>query len=110
MKKILSAVLMLGIMLLFSSCTLNLGDTHIDLPWWAMMLLVVIPSTVMGLIIAWCGTHKNRNGIYVCPHCGHRFKPGVRILWSLHVMDEYLLRCPQCKKRDWCSLSYDQDE
>ncbi len=110
MKKRIGMLLVVGMMLLCSSCTLNMGDTHVDLPWPIMTAFMLAPTLLITFIVVWCTTSDNRKNIYVCPHCHHRFKPGVRVIWSPHVMDEYSLKCPRCGKRDWCSMSYDQND
>ncbi len=110
MKKAAFCVLLPSMVMLFSSCTLHLGEYNINLPWQVMTILVVIPSLLITFFVAWGSTEKNRKGFYVCSHCQHRFKPGWRVLYSPHVNDEYVLTCPHCGKRDWCSMSYDQEE
>ncbi len=101
--------LIIGILLFCSGCTLNLGETTIDVPWPVITVLVVIPSLLPAAFFIWCGTHHNAHATYVCPHCHHRFKPRWRVLYSPHINDDYVLRCPHCKTRDLCSMSYDQE-
>lgn len=110
MKKAAIAILFFGMMMSFSSCTVHLGEINIDVPWWVVTIFVVIPSLTIACIAAWFGTRKNRKAIYVCQHCQHRFKPGWHVLYSLHANDDYLLTCPHCKQRDWCSMSYNQED
>ncbi len=104
-------IVLIGIMLCtFTSCTLHLGDTNIELPWWAVTVVSVIPALLIVGVVAWGTVSDNAKSFYVCPHCHHRFKPGLRVLYSPHVNDEYCLTCPHCGKRDFCSMSYDQSE
>lgn len=109
MKKSVMATLVTAMMLFFSSCAVHLGDTTLDLPWWMVTMLSVIPALLIVVLVAWATVGKNAKSYYVCPHCHHRFKPGWRIVFSFHVMDEYSLKCPHCGKRDMCSMSYDQE-
>ncbi len=75
-----------------------------------MTILVVIPSLLIAAFFVWCSVCHNAKAVYVCEHCQHRFKAGWKVLFSLHVNDDYVLKCPHCGKRDFCHMSYDQEE
>jgi len=76
------------------------GET-IWIPWqWG--LLFVLPLIFLVMFIAACFLTKNT---YACPICGHCFrKKWYHLIFSAHTMGDRWLRCPQCRKRDWCSL------
>ena len=46
---------------------------------------------------------------FVCPNCGHRFHPKKRIVIAVGE-DKAYIKCPACKKRDFCQRPYDFDE
>ncbi len=109
MKKLTMCICLAMMMLLCSSCTVHLGDQSMDLPWWLVTVLSIIPALLIVALVAWGTVGENAKAFYVCPHCHHRFKPGWRIVFRPHVMDEYSLKCPHCGKRGMCSMSYDQE-
>jgi len=43
--------------------------------------------------------------IWACPNCGHRFKPKLYQMFTLHINNARMLRCPKCRKADWHSYS-----
>lgn len=46
---------------------------------------------------------------FVCPNCGHRFHTKKKIAIAVGE-DKAYLKCPACKKRDFCKRPYDLDE
>ena len=109
MKRRFISLFVCALPFLFSSCAVHVNGATVMMPWQMVTLLSVIPSLLIIVTVVWLTTAENRKALYVCPHCHHRFKPGWRVVFAPHVMDEYALTCPHCGKRDWCSMSYDQD-
>ncbi len=111
MKRLfLLLILLWSIVCTCSSCTLHLGDVNIQLPWWLMTVLIVIPSLLITGFVTWCNVSDDAKTFYVCEHCHHRFKPGWRVLYSPHFGNDYIFKCPFCNKRASCSPSYNQDD
>lgn len=56
--------------------------------------------------------------IYECPQCGHKFRANpykvffTNGIWEVFNLDgsaskHAKLKCPNCKKKDWCKKHYD---
>ena len=49
---------------------------------------------------------------YVCPNCGHRFRPKwyqmLLGVGTAYAYDCAKLRCPACHKWDMCSIAHDE--
>lgn len=97
-------------MVMLTSCKWNLGETSVEMPWWWMLGVVILPSLIIAALVIGITAENVRKTVYVCPHCGGRFKPGWRGVFAPHIQDEYKLKCPHCQKRDWCSPSYKQEK
>lgn len=43
---------------------------------------------------------------YKCSNCGHKFNPNfIDTLGRFNILWEIKLKCPNCKKETWCSLT-----
>ena len=72
----------------------------------ASIVVIVLAITFLAVLIAL----KSLSGlIFVCDKCGCRFRlKSSRYLFSTHMNDDRLLKCPHCNKKGWCSKSHDQ--
>ncbi len=94
MRKLFSMIALIVLMLSLSGCTVNWFDKHYDVPWF----VIAIPVTIIFLI-----AHIYiMSGTYVCPECGTSFKPKWYQFSAFHFMGERLVKCPKCKKTNFC--------
>lgn len=46
---------------------------------------------------------------YRCKNCGKVFRPDLKqCLLTIHAYDDFMLRCPHCGKKDWCTVVDDK--
>lgn len=71
-----------------------------------LLLLIILPvSLFLGLIFA----YDMSKVVYTCPKCGKRFRAKwYKYLLSGHYGKGKVLKCPKCKTRQLCVVSYDQ--
>lgn len=71
-----------------------------------LLLLIILPvSLFLGLIFA----YDMSRVVYTCPKCGNRFRAKwYKYLLSAHYGKDKVLRCPKCKTRQLCVVSYDR--
>lgn len=95
MKKFLSIIILIVLVLSLSGCTVNWFDKQYDVPWF----VIAVPVAVIFII-----AHFHiMSGTYICPVCGATFKPKwYQISAYLHFMGKRLIKCPNCKKRSYC--------
>lgn len=109
MKKKLYALcaLLCTLTLLSTSCTVNWFDRQYDVPWW----MIAIPATVFTVgMIAWATAYITSK-TYVCPRCAHTFRPKwTAAIFSIHVNDDRLFKCPRCGKRSFCRPSRSRED
>ena len=82
--------------------TFNWFDEHyyIPMPLW----MAVIITVLFILVVCAIGGSVLAKNTYACPNCGHLFKKKwYQMMLSLHINDNRWLKCPSCKKKDWCS-------
>ena len=79
--------------MVLTSCDAHFGSKHFDIPWWAVVLIIVIPVAA-GIIIS---ANVISKGEYKCRQCGKTFYPTkMQCVFSLHVGEERVFRCPHC--------------
>lgn len=94
-------ILLCILTLLLSSCTVNWFDKQYDVAWW----VIAIPVTVWTLAWLIGGSCYIASKKYVCPTCTRSFSPKwYRAMFSIHMNDDRLFRCPYCGKRSFCRL------
>ena len=101
MKK--KAIFVLLICLLMSCCTscqVNWFDKQYTVPWW----VIVIPSiSIIVISLVWAGKRMTSKR-YVCSECGEKFYPKfLQALFSVHLNDAHVFRCPHCGKKGFCN-------
>ena len=82
--------------LFLTSCKVNwFGDT-LDVPWYYVVIPVVLVFVVAyALIMA---------QTYICPHCKTEFKPKwYQLSICVHFMGKRLAKCPECKRTSYCA-------
>ena len=95
MRKWLSIVISVFLMLSLTGCTVNWFDGQCDVPWFVVAIPVAIVFVIAHIHVM--------SGTYVCPECGTEFKPKwYQISAYLHFMGERLIKCPNCKKTSFC--------
>lgn len=87
----------------------NWFDKTIYLPWQIGVPIIVAMVAVAGLI-AYFILRRLAKKTYACPSYGHRFNIKPRQLLTTHLGDAYLLKCPSCGKKSFCSPSYEQGD
>ena len=94
MKRAISSILLTISLLSLSGCRVNWFDRHYDVPWYFIAIPVAIIFIVAHIIIM--------SGTYVCSECGTEFKPKwYQISAYIHFMGKRLLKCPNCKTKDF---------
>ncbi len=90
--------------------TLNFGENHIEVPIGigiAVILIAVIPIIIFFV----CLGREEIEKWFICDKCGHRFKPeDKKVLFSIRMNNERMLKCPRCGKVSFCYPSYDQSD
>ena len=71
-----------------------------------LLLIIIIPvSLILGLVFV----GDISKTVYTCPKCGKRFRAKwYKYLLSGHYGKGKVLKCPKCKTRQLCVVSYDQ--
>ncbi len=109
MKKLLSVILFLSVLVFgLTSCQINvnwLGKQY-PVPWW----MIVIPSIVIiAVALVFSGKHVASKE-YVCSECGEKFYPKFfQAIFSVHLNDARVFKCPHCGKKGFCSSVQDDD-
>ena len=66
------------------------------------LLTALIPLTAVAVIVILArriGSHR-----FQCKHCSQEFSiPWPKVLITAHTGNEYLLVCPVCKVKGWCT-------
>lgn len=111
MKKMLYSFSCLGILFFLTSCDVHFGTTHYDVPWWYIAIPTAIFSTLICLIaFPVAGKHLAKKK-YVCQKCGKTFHPKWYVaMFSIHINDDRLFKCPYCGQKGFCHLSEDQSD
>ena len=101
MKKVLSILIALYSTIILCSCKVNWFTTTIDVPWYNVLLFIIVPCIIVFLIVYKAILSKT----YVCRHCGAQFSPKwYQLSVSVHFMGERLIKCPKCNKRSFCKI------
>ncbi len=105
MKKFSLASCAFIVLLSLCSCQVNVSSATYDVPWW-----IIIVPTVVFIFVVWYAVGKYiSKKKYVCPSCHKTFYPKWwGAAFSLHVNDDRALKCPHCKKKSFCHLSWEQ--
>ena len=100
-------VLLCILTLLLTSCKVNWFDKQYDVPWW----VIAIPVTIWSLAWLIGGSFYIASKKYVCPSCARAFSPKwYQAMFSIHINDDRIFRCPYCGKRSFCRLSREPKE
>ena len=90
---------------LLTSCTVNWFDKQYDVVWW----VIAIPVTIWSLAWLIGGGMYIASKTYICPQCRRKFHPlWWKAMFSLHINDDRLFKCPHCGKRSFCKLYRDR--
>ena len=95
MKKIFALTMLLLSLLSLSSCQVNWFGATYDVPWYTVVIPVLLLFAVCYAYII------TRN--YLCPKCKTVFKPRwYHVSVGFHFGKKRLLRCPVCHRRGFC--------
>lgn len=96
MKKLISLLTFIFLILTLSGCTVNWFDRQYDVPWFVIAIPVAIIFIIAHIHIM--------SGTYACPNCSAVFKlKWYQISAYLHLGSKRYIKCPNCKKTDFCS-------
>ncbi len=107
-KKIFLIAVLICIMILsLTSCQVNWFDRHYDVPWWMIAIPIVIFSLIVWIVAGKCIASKK----YICPKCNKTFYPEW---WSaavsIHINNNRVFKCPNCKTKSFCRISKETEE
>ncbi len=106
MKRLLLLTFSLYFLVCLTGCEVHWHEESMDVPWYVIAIPVAVFSLLCILIAGLCSSKKR----FVCPKCHNTFRPNRwRVVFAPHIGEEHLLRCPHCKAREVCYLSYNQD-
>ena len=95
--KFLTAVILPVIFL--TSCEAHLGPQKYEVEWYVVtvptVLVIAASLVITGIVLS--------KKTYVCPKCGHRFRPKwYQAAISVHAGSDRLFKCPNCGNRGFC--------
>ena len=86
--------------------TVNWGDTHIHLGLWGSVAVAVFLILFMLIVCIWDAKSVAKKK-WSCPKCYTSFGVNWKSAFPpVHYGDEYLVKCPKCKKRHICVESH----
>ena len=89
-------LLLLAQTILLSSCRVNWFSESYDVPWWA----VVVPLVLIIVIAHFSIVART----YRCPECGERIRPKwYEITAWVHSERGRVMKCPKCGRMGFCS-------
>jgi len=79
-------------------------------------IIIIVLGVVLGIAKVCLRTYIFDRGVYektyACPNCGARFQvKWYQMIFRIYAVSVYNaahLRCPVCRKRDMCSIVYDE--
>ena len=97
MKKLFSLLIIPTTTLSLSSCTINWFGGTMDVPWYYVVIPVVM--------IAVCGYFILMSKTYICPDCGTEFKAKPYHLFvTIHMGRKRIAKCPKCGRKGFCNI------
>lgn len=95
MKKHILFIITAISMLSLTSCKVNWFGETLDVPWYFVVIPVVIIFVVSYIILI--------SRSYVCPACKTEIKPKwYDFSVCIHLGGERVLKCPKCGRRGFC--------
>ncbi|MBQ9121145.1 MAG: hypothetical protein IJY12_02140 [Clostridia bacterium] len=105
MKRVFLMLCLALFPLCLTSCRVRWFGQMLEAPWWIVALPVLLFSAVALYLAGRAVAHTR----FVCPHCYKTFHPKPwAAVFSFHVNEAHVLRCPHCGNKDLCSPSCDQ--
>lgn len=106
MKRLFLFVLSFCFVLCLTGCEVHYNGETMDVSWYVIAIPVALFS-LLCILIAGLGSSVKR---FVCPKCHNTFRPNRwKMVFSPHIAEEHLMRCPHCKTKQMCYPSYDQE-
>ena len=69
---------------------------------WQRVLIIFAGFIPCGVGLAYAMKIEQVAGYYRCAHCGHRYVPTPKSMWtSMHMGRTRYLKCPECQKKSW---------
>lgn len=89
------------------SCKVNWFDQQYDVPWWG----IVVP-VILFLLVALVSVGKYiASKKYICPKCNIGFYPKWwKAAISVHINDDRIFKCPFCGKKGFCHVSKETED
>lgn len=67
--------------------------------WQFVVIMMGAAAAVIGAV-----AYRLSRCRFTCKGCGGVFRiPWRRALWVQHFKEDYILRCPHCGKKGWCT-------
>ncbi|MEZ5357510.1 MAG: hypothetical protein R3F48_01685 [Candidatus Zixiibacteriota bacterium] len=71
--------------------------------YWVILIYAFILNSIV--LVFWLVRRHARVTVYICPECKHEFQvSAMRDFLSPHTMHSKRLTCPECGKKNWCSV------
>ena len=62
-------------------------------------LIPIVAVAILVIVAIWISSHTFR-----CNHCFNQFQiKWFKVIVTEHCDNEYMLVCPHCKTKDWCT-------
>lgn len=106
-KRILSIMILVVISLSLTSCRVNWFDKQYDVPWY----YIAIPVAIFTCAAFFAAGKYIASKKYVCPQCHTSFYPKLfAAMFSIHLNDDRVFKCPYCGRKGFCPLSRESEE
>lgn len=95
MKKLLFVTTLLASTLLLSSCKVNWFGSVIDMPWYLVVIPIVLVLVVLYIFML--------SETYICPVCKTEIKPKwYHFSIFFHAGSKRVVKCPKCGRKGFC--------
>ncbi len=95
MKKLLFVTTLLTSTLLLSSCKVNWFGSVIDMPWYLVVIPIVLVLVVLYIFML--------SETYICPECKTEIKPKwYQFSIFFHSGNKRVVKCPKCGRKGFC--------
>ena len=85
------------------------GYVEMPDPWKVVVMLSGVIPCAIGF--AYSMKIEQHAGYYECKHCGHRYVPTAKAMWSsMHMGRTRYMKCPKCSQKSWQKKVVSKDQ